>query len=58
MNRPCGEPPGRCGLQEAKAKDSELCLAGDALSHRPRGMARGAHDDETAGEVIQLRLQK
>ena len=58
MNRPYGEPPGMCGLQEAKAMGSELCLAGDALSHRPRGVAWGAHDDETAGEVVQLLLQK
>lgn len=37
---------------------SELCLAGVALSCRPRGVALGAQDDETAGEVIQLLLQK
>lgn len=41
-----------------KAIGSELCLAGVALSCRPRGVALGAHDDETAGEVIQLLLQK
>lgn len=41
-----------------KALGSELCLAGVALSCRPRGVASGAHDDENVGEVIQLLLQK